>query len=227
MTTASRAPAKPQSALPMPDAALSKNALIIAVLLALLMAATRPHPIGALTHLPDASIAIFFAAGFYLGRWLLFAFYCSLAALLDFLSITAGGVSSFCATPAYGFLIPTYAVAWQAGILFKEHYALTWRSALIFAALALAAASIAFIISNGSFYLLSGYYGAPDWSEYRRGFGLYYPYYVISALAYILALGLIHVGLQYLRKTAQPERPEYGHAATGLQRQKRITKTAR
>ena len=92
MTPLSKFPARPQPALPGTATALSKNALIIGVLLALLMALTRPHPIGALTHLPDASIAIFFAAGFYLGRWLLFALYFSFAMLLDFLSITTGGV---------------------------------------------------------------------------------------------------------------------------------------
>ncbi len=194
------------------NAALSKNALIIAVLLALLMVTTRPHAIGALTHLPDASIAIFFAAGFYLGRYLLFAFYFSLAVLLDFLSITAGGVSSFCVTPAYGFLLPTYAVAWQAGIMFKKHYALTWRSAMLFAAFAFISASVAFIISNGSFYLLSDYYDGQNWAEYWRGFGLYYPYYVSSASAYIAALGAIHLGLYYLNKTPEPDRTEYRDA---------------
>ena len=212
MKPLSKAPAKSQPALP-GNAALSKNALIIGVLLALLMAATRPHAIGALTHLPDASIAIFFAAGFYLGRWLLFVLYFSFAVLLDFLSITAGGVSSFCVTPAYGFLIPTYAAAWQAGLMFRKHYALSGRAALIFTALAFAAASVAFLISNGSFYLLSGYYAEPDWAEYWRGLGLYYPYYLTSALAYLAALGVIHVSLAYLCKPpTPPERPEYREA---------------
>ena len=212
MTTFSKVPAGPQPAL-LGAAALSKNALIIGVLLALLMALTRPHPIGALTHLPDASIAIFFAAGFYLGRWLLFALYFSFAVLLDFLSITAGGVSSFCVTPAYGFLIPTYAVAWQAGLIFRKHYALSGRAGLIFTALAFAAASVAFLISNGSFYLLSGYHAEPDWAEYWRGLGLYYPYYLASALAYLAALAVIHVSLAYLCKPpAPPKRPEYREA---------------
>ena len=212
MMPLSKASARSQPARP-GGVALLKNALIIGVLLALLMAATRPHPIGALTHLPDASIAIFFAAGFYLGRWLLFALYFSFAVLLDFLSITAGGVSSFCVTPAYGFLIPTYAAAWQAGLIFRKHYALSGRAALIFAALAFVAASVAFLISNGSFYLLSGYYAEPDWVEYWRGLGLYYPYYLTSALAYLAALGVIHVSLAYLCKPpAPPKRPEYREA---------------
>ena len=210
MMPLSKASVRPRPARPGGGAMLSKNALIIGVLLALLMAATRPHPIGALTHLPDASIAIFFAAGFYLGRWLLFALYFSFAVLLDFLSITAGGVSSFCVTPAYGFLIPTYAAAWQAGLIFRKHYALSGRAALIFAALAFAAASVAFLTSNGSFYLLSGYYAEPDWVEYWRGLGLYYPYYLTSALAYLAALGVIHVSLAYLCKP--PARPEYRQA---------------
>ena len=81
---------------------------------------------------------------------------------------------------------------------------------MIFTALAFVATSVAFLISNGSFYLLSGYHAEPDWAEYWRGLGLYYPYYLTSALAYLAALAVIHVSLAYLCKP--PKRPEYREA---------------
>ncbi|MGH8472507.1 MAG: hypothetical protein ACREVJ_08675, partial [Gammaproteobacteria bacterium] len=43
-----------------------RSALAIGLTLALLMAATRSHHFAATLHLPDASWAVFFLAGFYL-----------------------------------------------------------------------------------------------------------------------------------------------------------------
>lgn len=187
----------------------SKNGLIIAGLLVLLMVITRPHTFSAMTHLPNASVAIFFLAGFYLRRYLLFTLFFSIAILLDYLSITVGGVSSFCVSPAYWFLIPTYAIVWQAGILFRSHYASSLNSLMMLSILAFSSASLAFIISNGSFYLISGHYAEPSWIEYLSRFKLYYPYYVISACTYIAAVSCVHVISIFIRKAFEVHIPEY------------------
>ena len=73
-----------------------------------LMVATRFHHFGDVLHLPDASLAVFFFAGFY-PKKMFFAFLLALAALIDYLAIE-NGTSGWCVTPAYVFLIPTYAV---------------------------------------------------------------------------------------------------------------------
>ena len=78
-----------------------------------LMVLTRFHHFGDVLHLPDASLAVFFFAGFYRKK-AFFGFLLVLAALIDYLAIE-NGTSSWCVTPAYVFLIPTYAVMWFAG----------------------------------------------------------------------------------------------------------------
>jgi hypothetical protein len=92
-----------------------KRTLAITSVLATLMLATRYHNFGSALHLPDASLAMFFLAGFYLRPAWLFPFYLLEAGLIYYLVIMLGGVSDWCVTPAYGFLIPTYACLWYGG----------------------------------------------------------------------------------------------------------------
>lgn len=82
---------------------------------ALLMVATRFHHFGTALHLPDASMAVFFLAGLYLRRHLAFVGFMVLAVALDWAAISYAGVSDFCVTPAYSFLLPAYAALWYGG----------------------------------------------------------------------------------------------------------------
>jgi len=99
----------------MPSRRLSSRELAIALGLAALMAATRFHHFGSPLHLPDASLAVFFLGGLALGNAALFAAFLAEAALVDWLAIAWGGVSGWCVTPAYAFLIPACASLWAAG----------------------------------------------------------------------------------------------------------------
>ncbi|TAN66275.1 MAG: hypothetical protein EPN17_14490 [Methylobacter sp.] len=155
-----------------------------------LMVLTRFHHFGDVLHLPDASLAAFFFAGFYRKK-ILFPFLLVLAGLIDTIAI-ANGVSSWCVSPAYVFLIPTYAVMWFAG-----RYCSTFKSlkitelAMQFGVVTLAT-SIAFAISNGSFYVFSGRYLDISWAQYFARVALYYPPYVSSALLYaVLGYGIM------------------------------------
>lgn len=155
-----------------------------AVALMALMAATRFHHFGTPFALPDASLAIFFAAGLWLGGRYLFTVLLLEAGLIDYLAITKLGVSDFCVSAAYVFLIPTYAAMWLGGKWcrqFKDLAAITLLKQ--FAALAIATSS-AFLISNGSFFLLSGRYAEIDLARYIEGFAIYYPPYMSSTLVY-------------------------------------------
>ncbi len=165
-----------------------------AVALMALMAATRFHHFGSSFALPDASLVVFFFAGLWLGGRYLFAALLLEAGLIDYLAITKLGVSDFCVSAAYGFLIGSYGAMWLAGKWCRKFSSLSAASALQqFVALTVATSS-AFLISNGSFYLLSG--RAPDasWAQYLDGVATYYPPYLSATLMYgVVIFGLVSV----------------------------------
>ena len=166
---------------------LSRSELAIAGVLAALMAATRFHHFGSAFHLPDASLAVFFLGGLYLRRSLAFGAYVGLAALVDYLAITHGGASDWCVTPAYAFLLPTYASLWWAGVWCSRHERHGWRGYTRLAGALLVATLFAFLLSNASFYGLSGYFGELSLAEYAARVARYFPPYLVSALAYVAA----------------------------------------
>jgi hypothetical protein len=166
---------------------LSPTELAIACALAALMAATRFHHFGSALHLPDASLAVFFLGGLYLRRTAAFGAYIGLAALLDYVAIVHGGVSDWCVTPAYAFLLPTYACLWWAGVWCSRHDRHGWRGYARLAGALLVATVFAFLLSNASFYGLSGYFGELSLAEYAARVARYFPPYLVSALAYVAA----------------------------------------
>lgn len=183
------------------------KAIAIAVLLALLMAATRSHHFGSAISLPDASLAVFFLAGFYLARWRavsLLAFGALLleAGGIDYYAITYRGVSDWCVTPAYWFLIPTYAVMMAGGRWLAARAQNTVRGLGLFAAASVASTSVAFLISNGSFHLFSGRYADLSLGRYVAGVAKYYPPYLGYSLMYLAIAVVVHLALTSLHKPA-------------------------
>jgi hypothetical protein len=175
---------------------------IIAAFVAL-MAATRFHHFGSAISLPDASLAVFFIAGFYLrSSWLLVALL-ALAALIDYLAISVGGVSDWCVTPAYFFLIPTYAVMWFAGRWVGARHRETWMALAPLAAALAVSVTVAFVISNVSFYFLSGRLPETGLMEYGLLIMKYFPLYAGSAFAYVAAAVALHVAVAALSRTQQ------------------------
>lgn len=156
------------------------------ILLIALMVLTRFHHFGDTLHLPDASLAVFFFAGFY-RKTVFFVFLLLLAGLIDYLAI-ANGTSSYCISPAYVFLIPTYAVMWFSGRYCARFKALTGNELAISIGWFALAATAAFIISNGSFYLFSGRYEDLDWGRYIGATAGYYLPYTGYALVYAVVI---------------------------------------
>ncbi|MGZ8152968.1 MAG: hypothetical protein ACXW0Q_09600 [Methylovulum sp.] len=155
------------------------------VALIALMVLTRFHHFGDVLHLPDASLAVFFFAGFYRKK-LFFVFLLALAGLIDYAAI-ANGTSDWCVSPAYVFLIPTYAVMWFAG-----RYCSAMKSSQLtkYAAsigLLIVATSAAFAISNGSFYLFSGRYADLSPGQYAAAVMHYYLPYLSSVMIYAIS----------------------------------------
>jgi hypothetical protein len=173
--------------------------------LVLLMTVTRGSHFGSAINLPDATLAIFLIAGFMLPRFTLTALAAFILLLLeagglDYYAIVHRGVSDYCVSPAYWFLIPTYASMWFAGHWFAARQQNNWSSLALFGGVSWLSSSIAFLISNGAFYTLSGRFTEMSIAEYAARVAKYYPPYVSGALMYLALAAVIYVMAQQLNK---------------------------
>lgn len=175
--------------------------------LVLAMALTRFNHFGSALALPDASLAVFFLGGLYLARfsgalWVFIALLAE-AALVDYYAITLQGSSDWCVTPAYSFLAVAYAVLWFAGRWFAPRHTLTGASLLGVFAVATAASVAAFVISNLSFFLLSGRYADMGALEYAARVQQYLGSYVAVALMYVACAVVAHMVFDLMKGKAQ------------------------
>lgn len=168
---------------------LQSKTIWIGVALALLMAMTRFNHFGSSAVLPDASYAVYFLGGLFLGRirgaLLVLALLLVEAALVDYYAINFRGVSGWCVTSAYGFLVFAYASLWFVGRWYAPRHDLTGKNLLGLFVAAVVAGSLAFVIANVSFYLLAGYFGRMSAAEYVSSVAQYYGPYVEVAVMYI------------------------------------------
>lgn len=172
---------------------LSQRPMLIGLFLVVLMASTRMHHFGSALHLPDASLAVFLLAGLFIASPLLFAGLLLEAGALDYVAITHLGVSDWCVTSAYWFLIPTYAVLWYAGRFYARIHQHNLRSLGIFSGISVAALSVAFFISNSAFYWFSGRYTNTNVSEYLARATEYYVPYLTGGLLYLACAAALYV----------------------------------
>lgn len=169
----------------------TRNIVIFATLAAM-MAVTRDHHFGSALHLPDASLAIFLLAGFYLPRWA-FPVLLIEAGLVDYLAINFGGVSGWCFSPAYWFLIPAYFALWFGGRFYAARHSLSWRGLTLFTATATLATSTAFVISSGSFYLFSGRFANMGALQYAGSMIQYFGQYLAGAFLYLFIAACVQI----------------------------------
>lgn len=154
-----------------------------------LMGATRMHHFGDAFSLPDASLAVFFLAGLFFNSRAFFVALLLEAGLLDYVAITQFNVSDFCVSPAYAFLIPTYFAMWFGGRLsakFKSMQGTEFTLSIPAMATLFAVTTSAFLMSNGSFYWLSGRHQNGTMTEYVERALHYYPPYAGYALMYVI-----------------------------------------
>lgn len=156
------------------------------------MLGTRTHLI---SHLADASWAIFFLAGLYLSGWRVFAGLMALAIAID-LGVTAqSGGAPLCITGAYGFLIPAYAALFLGGRILASRWngEVSVKSGLAFFGIAALAIAAAELISNGSFYWLGGFTQDASvsgmWATYLK----YLPNALTNTGFYVLVAGGVHL----------------------------------
>ncbi len=182
--------------------------LTTGIALIALLAVTRIGHFGGINTPPDASLAVFFLLGLWIAspRWLVVALLA--AAATDALAI-AQGASSYCITPAYPLLIPTYGVLWGAGRAICVYGARWhgWMRGLALGIALLASTTIAFVLSNASFYALSGYFEAMPAGVFARAVSPYFRPYLAGAAAYVAGAILCR------RLLLGPERESAGSVA--------------
>ncbi|GAB4255779.1 MAG: hypothetical protein Kow0065_04060 [Methylomicrobium sp.] len=175
-----------------------------ALALMLLMAATRSSHIGTPFQLPDATLAVFFLGGLWFGGLRFFVLLLTEAVLIDFVAISFFSVSDFCVSPAYVFLLPAYAALWFAGKSCARIEAQTLKTLSIQFVVLLASTTIAFLISELSFYLLSGRYDTLSWADKFNKMLDFYPIYIQSTLIYgtFIFATVMMIRSLFLSKTA-------------------------
>ncbi|ALP52895.1 cobalamin ABC transporter [Candidatus Tenderia electrophaga] len=177
----------------------TRHQWLIGLGLVLLLIMTRGHHVASVAALPSASWAIFFLAGVYLSsRWAFPALLAG-AGLLDFAAVTWGGVSSFCISPAYGFLLPAYGALWLAGRWYARCYSFQWRTLMPLGVSLLGGATLCELLSSGGFYFLSGRFAEPTLAEFGGRLLQYFPGMLTNLLVYVGGAALIHLAVVALR----------------------------
>lgn len=170
----------------------TRNQLAIGLLLVLLITLTRGHHFASTHNLADTSWAIFFLAGVYLrSAWPLLGFF-ALSWWLDFAAYTWGGVSDFCITPAYVFLLPAYASLWLAGRWYTKQYQFTWHTVMPLSLSVIAGLILCELFSSGGFYFFSGRFSETSLIEFGERLIKYFPLYAESFVFYIGIAIVIH-----------------------------------
>jgi len=164
--------------------------LLAALGLVLVILVTRVEHFGTAFTPPDATLAALFLAGMWIRRVWVFPVLLATAAIADQLAFRQS-VSSWCVTAAYAFLIPTYACLWGAG---RASRGIHWSRPTELACGTgnlLSSLAAAFVISNASFFLLSGYFPGMSGVEYWRAVAHYFVPYASWPSVYVGAALLV------------------------------------
>jgi hypothetical protein len=181
---------------------LSRSPLAIGLALAVLMAVTRSHHFATTTHLPDASWAVFFLAGFYLRPLWVFPALLALAGASDYVAVTWFAVSDFCVSLAYAFLVPAYGTLWLAGRWYARRHRFALASLMPLAGSVLAGAFLGEIFSSGGFYFFSGRFAETDLVTFAQRLAQYFPPSLTAMGFYVAVATIVHAALGAVRGSA-------------------------
>jgi len=175
-----------------------KQTWLIGGLLLLIMVATRSHIL--LSHIQDASWAIFFILGFYISKQLGLPLFLAAAFIVDLLVIESKGGESYCFTVSYPFLIPAYASLWFAGRWFANHYSEDLRGLAYFVASAIIGIAACDIISSGGFYWFSGRFAEVNMAEFAHRIATFMPMFMKTTMMYLGIAAVIHLAVVQANK---------------------------
>ena len=164
-----------------------KHRLLILLVLALAMAATRMSHFGSASLLPDASLAVFLIGGIALQSLWAFSALMALAFGVDVVSARTAVEAGWCLTPAYWGLLPTYGLLWLAGLWLGRRGRFDLLAA---GGVSLVAVCGAFFISNAFWYAWSDTITDLSATEYAAAVAKYFPSYLGSALLYLAPVWL-------------------------------------
>lgn len=182
---------------------ISTQTLAIALAIALMVIVTRGHHFASINFLPSASYAAFFIAGYYLGGvWSLVGLL-ALCAGLDVAAVTWGGVSNFCMTPAYGFLLPAYGTMWLAGRWVAGNTQWQLSSLFKLTGIVVIAAAIAELFSSAGFYFFGGRYPNPTLVEFVPRLVKYYPKQLEAIAFWVVVALIVHVAFGLAKRSAR------------------------
>jgi hypothetical protein len=173
----------------------------IAAILAILVAATHGHHFASALHLPPATWAAFFLAGFYVKRAWVFAALLAEIVLIDYVAVTTGGVSAFCLSPAYGFLLPAYGALWLSGHWYATRYRVALNTLPALATSLLAGVMLAEVFSSGGFYFFSGRFADTNLAEFGSRLLMYFPYSLQSFVFWMSVAMIVHAAFSQMQTT--------------------------
>lgn len=168
-----------------------QNVFLIFVLSAI-MWLTRGHHMASLSHMPDASWAIFFIVGFYFSSFAVISLFLIQAFLIDYLVVTQLGIGQSCFTVAYSFLLPAYLSLWFAGRLLAKNYALNLNSFKNFLFAAVCGTIVCELISSGSYYFIN-VPGSATLTEFAGRIIQYLPYALEITMSYLFVALVSHL----------------------------------
>ncbi len=183
----------------------STTRLGIFAALMLLMAATR---INHFAVVPDASWAVFFAAGYYLrGQWRwAFPALMALAVAVDYWVISATGMdfwAHYCVSPGYWFLLPAYFSLWAGGAWLAGRNASGAGGALQLGVALVASVALCHAFAQGGFYWLSDVVAEPSVSGWVANYGHWLLPYLQTAALYVGAIAVVDRLLRMLGAPAE------------------------
>ena len=173
---------------------------LIAGLLLFTMLLTRSHFI---SHIQDASWAIFFILGFYIRNYLAFPLFWLAAFAIDLVVINLTGSRNFCFTVSYPFLIPAYGEMWLAGRWLAGHYREDWRGAIHLIGATIVGIITCQLLSSGGFYWFSGRFAEPNLSAFLTREMKFLPLYLQTTLFYLSIATIVHIAIIQAGKFAR------------------------
>lgn len=182
-----------------------RHQLWIGIALGALLAATHGHHFATALNLPPATWVVFFLAGLYLRSAWAFAALLAEVVAIDYVAVAFGGVSAFCVSPAYGFLLPAYGSLWLAGRWFATRYSFSLRALPALAASLAIGVPLAEVFSSGGFYFFSGRFTDTSFAEFGTRLVHYFPYSLQSFAFWGGVALIVHAAFGLVRASASKQ----------------------
>jgi len=183
----------------------NRSRLIVFLVLAATLVFTRLNHFGAL---PDASWAVFFAAGFYLRGSLRWAFpvLMALAVAVDYVVITGTGANfwtHYCVSPGYWMLVPAHLSLLAGGSLLRRHYrGLEINTLGLLLLVVFLSVAVCHFFAQGGFYWLSDVVAEPSLAGWAKNYADWFLPYLRTTGTYVALATIVHVAMTLVLRPA-------------------------